>query len=219
MATSKKGVTVANVRNELYGAATPQAEDEDTTGHNQALALETALATVNNTKFTPASQQAYLDDLIRYGGKYRAANAAGVSYECTRAYRAENPEFEAQVEIAMGLHRDVMVQEAHRRAVDGWDERPILDNDGKIVGYVHKHSDRLLELLIKQVDPSFREHQGVQINNNLGQLGAAAEFKELATLSGQARHNLRAILEEMKANRDPVKDAIDVTATSSDSKP
>jgi len=143
-----------------------------------------------------------------------------VSYECTRAYRADNPEFEAQVEIAMGLYRDDLVREAHRRAVEGWDERPITNDKGEVVGYVHKHSDRLLELLLKQVDPSFRENgAAVQINTGGGMVQPAAEFAELANLSGTARENLRAILEELKASRDPVQEAIDVSASTTSEEP
>jgi len=165
-------------------------------------------------KFTPRAQQIYLDELIRTGAVVKSCAAAGVSYKCVRDFRLKSPEFREQVELALELHRDRLLEEATRRAVDGWDERPVVDDEGNIVGYVHKYSDRLLELLLKRADPSFRDNAGGPHTN---QSAGASALAELATLSPEARDKLRSVLEEAaKALQppDPVTNAVEVEAVS-----
>lgn len=56
-----------------------------------------------------------------------------------------------------------MEQEAYRRAVEGWIEREIFDDDGNVIGHVRKFSDGLLMFMLKARRPGvYRENHRVQ---------------------------------------------------------
>jgi hypothetical protein len=63
-----------------------------------------------------------------------------------------------------GIARDILVAEAWRRAVDGWEE-PVFQK-GEEVGRVRKFDSLLLMFLIKQRDPSFREGFKVDVSHS-----------------------------------------------------
>jgi hypothetical protein len=121
-----------------------------------------------------ARQEAFLTALSRSGVVLYAARAASPhltshtgSVRAFRALRARDPEFAQAWDDAMDAARDELVQEAHRRAVDGWDE-PVFKN-GVEVGTIHKWSDRLMEVLLVSRVPEFRRDRpsvAVQVNNN-----------------------------------------------------
>ena len=116
-------------------------------------------------KFTPLRQEKYLAHIRENGLVNKAAASVGVCPETVRAYRKRNPEFKALEQDARDDYTERLIAEANRRAVEG------VPNDvfyqGEKVGEVQKYSDRLLELLLKRNDPTFRE-KNVEINQTGG---------------------------------------------------
>ncbi len=69
-------------------------------------------------------------------------------------------EFKKRVDAAYTAGTEALIDEAKRRAVEGWDE-PRFDKEGNETGAVRKYDSTLLMFLIKQRDPSFRERYEV----------------------------------------------------------
>jgi hypothetical protein len=124
-----------------------------------------------------------------------AAKLAGIGRRTAYDRRLKDPEF-ATAWAAIEEHStDLLESEAYRRAVDGWRERPILDDDGHVVGEVRKFSDALLMFLLKARRPAvYREHHQVEITDStpvaLDSLGLdlkALSDRDLANLAGILR--------------------------------
>jgi len=64
--------------------------------------------------------------------------------------------FKAAFDEAYRAGTDALIDEARRRAFEGWDE-PKFNKDGDNVGTIRKYDSSLLMFLIKQRDPSYRE--------------------------------------------------------------
>jgi hypothetical protein len=100
-----------------------------------------------------------------------AAKLAGIGRRTAYDRRLKDPEF-ATAWAAIEEHStDLLESEAYRRAVDGWRERPILDDDGHVVGEVRKFSDALLMFLLKARRPAVYRGQSV-----VWRRGAPTEF-------------------------------------------
>ena len=110
-------------------------------------------------KFTPDRWEVFFHNLARTGLLGRSARAADASPETIRAYRRDDPEFAEMFAQALADYRESLEAEVHRRAVDGWDE-PVYQR-GELVGTIRRHSDRMLELLIKKNIPEYREKLAV----------------------------------------------------------
>ncbi len=117
---------------------------------------------------TAAQQAAFLTALAETGVITYACQAAEVGRTTQWEWRQASAEFRARFDEAMEEARDKIELEAHRRAVDGWEE-PVFGltqevvecGDGKRkvvsitaeVGRVRKYSDRLLERLLEGNKP------------------------------------------------------------------
>lgn len=111
--------------------------------------------------------------LGQHGNVTRALQGA----KCDRGYaydkRASDVEFAAAWDDAKKMGLDVLKDEAWRRAHEGVERQkfyqgvPIRVRRGKkMVDYVEREfSDTLLMFLIKQADPSYREHFDVNLGN------------------------------------------------------
>lgn len=64
--------------------------------------------------------------------------------------------FKAAFDESYKAGTEALIDEAKRRAVEGWDE-PKFNKDGERVGTIRKYDSTLLMFLIKQRDPSYRE--------------------------------------------------------------
>jgi hypothetical protein len=104
---------------------------------------------------TARRQLAFLREFARHGYVLGGARAAGISSDAVYKWRKRDPAFAALCDSAEHEAKDAIRLEVYRRAVEGWDE-PVYQG-GKQVGVIHKHSDRLLELLVKSKDESFKE--------------------------------------------------------------
>ncbi len=78
-------------------------------------------------------------------------------------WRSNDPEFADEWEAAKRVGKEMLKDEAYRRAYDGVDEPRY--HQGEICGHVKKYSDTLLMFLIKQADPTYREHFQVDHGN------------------------------------------------------
>lgn len=114
-------------------------------------------------------EQAFLVALAQTAQVMASAIAAG--YTDTSALqkrRREDEEFAEKWTHALTAGNDILVDEAHRRAVDGVHEPQWYK--GEICGYTVKHSDAMLMFLIRASDPEkYRDSaRGGEINMNFG---------------------------------------------------
>lgn len=113
-------------------------------------------------RFTHERQLVYLENLARTGLKQRSAAAAGVSMKSVEYARMKNPAFTELEDEAYTLFTESLHDEAVSRARDGWDE-PVYQQ-GNLVGYVRKKSDRLMELLLKAHRAEFGDRLTIDAN-------------------------------------------------------
>lgn len=132
----------------------------------------------NPYKFTLKVQLVFCEHLAILGRVTHAARAAGISPLTVKALEKNSPEFAEMVGLAQMEYRDKVAQEVYRRAIEGWDE-PIIGGKDKdrIVAYVRKFSDKLLELEAKRVDSGYREKQTL----NVGQSGGVIVINQAPT--------------------------------------
>lgn len=140
-------------------------------------------------RFTPEKRAEYLELISKTGVTSSSAYLIGISTLMILQYSKENPEFAAQVDEAKARYRDGLHTEAHRRGAEGWDE-PVYQG-GREVGKVRKHSDRMLELLLKRHIPEFRDKLDIDTNVKGGVLVVGAppvndeEWKKRFSSNGQ----------------------------------
>ena len=90
----------------------------------------------------------------------KASKAArGWAYE----WRDKDSDFADNWTAALAIGREILKDEAFRRAHDGVNEPHFYQ--GEPCGFVRKYSDTLLMFLIKQADPSYREHFQIDHGN------------------------------------------------------
>jgi hypothetical protein len=80
--------------------------------------------------------------------------------------RGTDTEFASAWEEARKIGLDVLKDEAWRRAHEGVAEPKF--HAGKVCGHVRRYSDALLMFLVKQHDPSYREHFDISLGNQAG---------------------------------------------------
>ncbi len=167
-------------------------------------------------KFVGEVRVTFLRELTATGHIYHACRVAGISYQTMKLHRAggsrEDPEFEAQYQQAMGDYVGMLKAEAQKRAVEGWDERPVIDKEGNVVGQVHKYSDTLLLALLKRSDDGYKErvqvdakteHQGTVTHTHTHGVELEKMYKEMEPGEQEAwRTALRALARVQSKNED-----------------
>ena len=81
-----------------------------------------------------------------------AAEEAGIGRSTAWLWRKNDPQFAAAWDEAVAEGVDRLEDEAHRRAVEGYNPRPVY-HKGKKVGEIREYSDSLLGLLLKSRRP------------------------------------------------------------------
>ncbi len=114
-------------------------------------------------KFDDASRRVFLDHYGRTAVLYKSAHAANLSTQTIRNHILKDPEFADQVAQAKEIYMELILQEVHRRGVEGIDA-PIVYR-GKVVGTIKKYSDRMLAVLVKHYDPEYRQRYDVTSTN------------------------------------------------------
>jgi hypothetical protein len=157
---------------------------------------------------TADNRALFVETLAAKGTLIAAVDAVGCSRQQAYDLRKNDPTFAEECEIAMERYRNVLVAEAHRRAVEGTD-KPVV-HEGAITDTYKVYSDRLLELMLKRHIPEFREkteakveHSGTVENHVLN----------LADLTREERAALRVLAKaakpetnEMAARKRPSED-------------
>lgn len=118
---------------------------------------------------TEEATRRFLTTYAETGSITKAAQASGVSRSTWFEAKKQSKELAAAWKEAHDIAKDSLVDEAVRRAKDGWEE-PVF-YQGTQCGTVRKYSDNLLMFLIKQRDPSYRDHSTINLNAS-GAVGA-----------------------------------------------
>lgn len=102
-------------------------------------------------------------ELARHGNVSEALRKAKAGRGWVYRWRQEDLEFADAFEEARKCGIEVLKDEAHRRAYTGVEE-PVF-YQGEEVARIRKYSDTLLMFLIKQADPTYREHYHLEHEN------------------------------------------------------
>lgn len=113
-------------------------------------------------KVTRKQREQFLDALREGFTLTSAAAAAGRDRRRFWELRVEDPAFNEAVLEAYGEGTEALIDEARRRAIEGWEER--VYRASGLVGTVRKFSDSLLLRLLASRDPSWRESANVHVN-------------------------------------------------------
>ncbi len=113
-----------------------------------------------NQKFDDEQVERFLRFYAQTGRKMDACRAAGVSYVVVRDYEKDHPEFAELVDMARMEFLNHLERETYRRAVEGV-PKAITNKDG-ILGYEMVYSDKLLELMLRKIDPNGYSHKSEQ---------------------------------------------------------
>ncbi len=110
-------------------------------------------------KFTPEVQEVFLQVLEDTASPKQAAQACGISRRLAFEYKQNDVEFRTRWEKAIDVAMDALLDEAYRRACLGVEEPVIYQGQLSTTRdpqtgderplTVRKHSDRLLEVLLK----------------------------------------------------------------------
>ena len=132
------------------------------------------IARRSSLKFNDAAKARYLDALAESGRHECAALAAGVVSRVSRRHRDADPEFEMACEQAIEDYNAWIYNLARTRMAEG--------------------SDRLIELELKKIDPSYRDKPLIDVNLNGGGgviMGVPAKSPEQITLDLKANNSER----------------------------
>ena len=110
-------------------------------------------------KFTPEVQEVFLQVLEDTASPKQAAQVCGISRRLAFEYKQKDLEFRHRWEQAIQVAMDALLEEAYRRACIGVDEPVIYQGQLAMTKdaqtgeerplTVRKHSDRLLEVMLK----------------------------------------------------------------------
>lgn len=145
-----------------------------------------------NTKFTDCVKTEYLERLAKYGTPTLAARTVGVHPHTVYDHVRDDQEFSDAVDLAKALFRERLEEAAVDRAVHG------VTNDvfsqGIKVGSVTKHSDRLMEFLLKAADPDkYSDKHKAEVSITGGVLMSAAPA--LSAADWHATHNEEEVID------------------------
>lgn len=142
----------------------------------------------------------FLKHLAETGLYSAAATALDVSQSTVMAIKREDPDFSELCDEALERYKKKLIDAATKRAVEGY-EVPIVGGRerDRVVATEVRYSDRLMELLLKRADPSFREKSEVTIRQETGlEIRRSMNLREL---SPRARKKLRELLEIIKEDK------------------
>jgi len=129
-------------------------------------------------KFTNDLKVQFLEEFVRSGLMYEAAEKVGVTGATIMSHAKEDEAFGAAYEEAKQLCIDTtLVKEARRRALEGTD-KPLIGgrNKDEIIAYEKIYDSRLHELLLKASRPEeYRENAKAGINITGGVLALSAQ--------------------------------------------
>lgn len=156
--------------------------------------------------FTPERREVFFQVLEDTCSPKQAAAAAGISRQTAFYHKANDPEFRSRWEKAIEVALDALLDEAYRRAALGYEE-PVV-HGGRLATLtdpetgeerpltVRKHSDRLLEVLLKfRYGDQMADRLRVKVDSS----GLDAEA--LLRMPSEERAQLTALLAKYQANK------------------
>jgi len=121
-------------------------------------------------KFTADARHRFLMLMRLTGQLQKAAHDVGISPTTVRELVKKDADFAAALAEAKEDFKEAVEREVLRRAVMGWEE-PVYQQ-GLLAGTVRKYDSNLLAMLIKKLDPSYKEKSTVDVNLTGGILAA-----------------------------------------------
>ena len=165
------------------------------------------MLSIPNT-FTPERRELFFQVLEDTCSPKQAAAAAGISRQTAFYHKANDIEFRTRWEKAIEVALDALLDEAYRRAAIGYDE-PVI-HQGRLATVadpatgedrpltVRKHSDRLLEVLLKfRYGEQMADRLRVKVEESSG-LDAEALLK----MPSEDRRALTTLLAKYEANKE-----------------
>lgn len=103
-----------------------------------------------DVEFTPARKVKYLAHVTAHGTIYAGCAAVGITAQTLTNHREKDPEFKQLEIMAREQHTDMLVAEATRRAVVGY-EKPLIGgkNKDRVVAKERCFSDGLMQTLLR----------------------------------------------------------------------
>lgn len=158
-------------------------------------------------KFTPKVQEFFLQVLEDTASPKQAAQVCGISRRLAFEYKAKDLEFRRRWEQAIEVAMDALLDEAYRRACIGVDEPVIYQGQVAMARdvatgedrplTVRKHSDRLLEVMLKfRYGDQLADRLRVKVEDT----GLSAEA--LLQMPSNERAQLVALLSKYSAAKD-----------------
>ena len=118
-------------------------------------------------KFDDETAVKFLAYYSTTGRKNASARAVGVQPNTVQRWERNNQEFAELVQDAKRTWLESLEREAFRRGVEGVLEPVVGGKDPKIVTYVRKYSDKLLEMMLRKADPTGYAGKGAEISVNV----------------------------------------------------
>lgn len=156
--------------------------------------------------FTPERREVFFQVLEDTCSPKQAAAAAGISRNTAFYHKANDHEFRSRWDKAVEVALDALLDEAYRRAALGYDE-PVI-HQGRVATVadpetgeerpltVRKHSDRLLEVLLKF---RYGDQMADRLRVKVEDTGLDAEA--LLRMPSEERKALTELLAKYKSNR------------------
>lgn len=156
--------------------------------------------------FTPERREVFFQVLEDTCSPKQAAAAAGISRNTAFYHKANDHEFRSRWDKAVEVALDTLLDEAYRRAALGYDE-PVI-HQGRVATVadpetgeerpltVRKHSDRLLEVLLKF---RYGEQMADRLKVKVEDTGLDADA--LLRMPSEERKALTELLAKYKSNR------------------
>ena len=156
--------------------------------------------------FTPERREVFFQVLEDICSPKQAAAAAGISRNTAFYHKANDHEFRSRWDKAVEVALDALLDEAYRRAALGYDE-PVI-HQGRVATVadpetgeerpltVRKHSDRLLEVLLKF---RYGDQMADRLKVKVEDTGLDADA--LLRMPSEERKALTELLAKYKSNR------------------
>jgi len=156
--------------------------------------------------FTPERREVFFQVLEDTCSPKQAAAAAGISRNTAFYHKANDHEFRSRWDKAVEVALDALLDEAYRRAALGYDE-PVI-HQGRVATVadpetgeerpltVRKHSDRLLEVLLKF---RYGDQMADRLKVKVDSVGLDADA--LLRMPSEERAQLTALLAKYAANK------------------
>ncbi len=156
--------------------------------------------------FTPERREVFFQVLEDTCSPKQAAAAAGISRNTAFYHKANDHEFRSRWDKAVEVALDALLDEAYRRAALGYDE-PVI-HQGRVATVadpetgeerpltVRKHSDRLLEVLLKF---RYGDQMADRLKVKVEDTGLDADA--LLRMPSEERKALTELLAKYKSNR------------------